>query len=278
MNNKIIYKWKLWKWKYSHKYHWWQREKPHQEFSTRIYSGLPGSGKTLKMVEDCIALMRKGVVVYSNLTIIDPEYGHRSRPLGSWLEMLRASVEALEEGKPTVFAIDEIHLMCDARNWSKTPGWWLNLIAQRRHYGVGIIGTTQAIDQVEKRLRTLVDFILEVHMPIQRGWFLSKIPIIKKIPLMRVNQIDARVIDNPNVEEKDKRFGKWVLVSWLGYHGYSTQELMASDDFIGYKEDDIAEEINILTQKAINLAVFKDAPVFAIEIFGKELLDRLLSE
>lgn len=158
-------------WVWRNKLGWWHRKRRPNERPLRLYVGMPGSGKTLLAVADAVRLMRQGVRVASNVRIVDRVSGQEAEPCGSWLDMLRLTVDSLEKGVGLVVVWDELHLACDARAFMSTPAWWLALIAQRRHYGIGFIGTTQHPDQVEKRLRTLVDFVSLVK-PV-RGWVQS---------------------------------------------------------------------------------------------------------
>lgn len=242
-----------WAWLWNQRYFWFQRSRPHEEWDTRIYEGLPGSGKTLFMVRDCIELMRRGVRVYSNVAVRDPLTGLESLPLGGWLDMLRASVETLEDGIPTIFAFDEIHLAADARSWQNTPAWWLNLMAQRRHYGVGLIGTTQHADTVEKRLRMLVGRIVRVRPSmVRRLW--------RRLPLFVCQDVDMALVDVPDQDAVGAS-----SITWVGahaFHGYSTQELMASLDFRELADDEARAEIAELSARARELAAPAIIPAF----------------
>lgn len=259
--------WLSWLWNQG--YFWFQRKRPHKEFSTRVYEGLPGSGKTLFMVRDCIELMRRGVVVYSNVAIRDPLTGNETLPLGGWLDMLRASVDALAEvyycelkgtrPRGVVFAFDEIHLAADARSWQSTPAWWLNLMAQRRHYGVGLIGTTQHADTVEKRLRMLIGRVVRVRPSGVRGLFDS-------VPLFVAQDVDMALVDVPGQDALGKPALTWIRAD--AFHGYSTQELMATLDFKELSDDESRAEVAELTRRARELA----APVF-IEAFVDPVLE-----
>lgn len=241
-------------WKHKNRLHWWQRRIPIFEYPTTIYSGLPGSGKTLLMVRDCIRMLRVGFRVYSNMAIHDPLTGRMAGGVGSWVDMLRLSVEALEEradrkeaGLPAlpgvVFAFDELHLICDAREWQGTPKWWLNLIAQRRHFGVGVIGTTQVAGQVEKRLRTLMD----LQVSILRPW--KRILGLRRFPVFRVRELDPVLIEADPLNAESRQ--SWMLwMPWYAYAGYSTSELIISDDWAAYSDTAIQEEISKLTVRA----------------------------
>jgi len=248
-------KWlKLQLWLYRNRLMWFQRRRPRHEYPTTIYAGMPGSGKTLLMVRDVVRLMRRGFDVYSNMAIHDPLTGQMCGVVGSWLDMLRLSVVALEEradaldaGREPVpgviFAFDELHLICDAREWAKTPKWWLNLIAQRRHLCVGVIGTTQVASQVEKRLRTLMDYQISVFRPWRR------ILGLRAIPLFAIRELNPAAVefDPLNAESKETRH---ILMPWYAYAGYSTTELVTSDDWAGYTDDESSAEIQALTERA----------------------------
>ena len=234
-------KWAYWRWLYRQEFLWFQRAAPRKEWDTRIYEGLPGSGKTLLMVRDCCELMRQGVRVYSNVQIRDPFSGTEAHPLGGWLDMLRASVATLEDGIPTIFAFDEIHLACDARDWQKTPAWWLNMMAQRRHYGVGLIGTTQNADTVEKRLRMLIGRVVRVRPTVLRKFWW-------RLPVFSTQDVDMSLIDVPDQDAVSA-----AAMTWAGahaFHGYSTSQLMASLDFAALTDDEAVAEIKELTDRA----------------------------
>jgi hypothetical protein len=258
---------RYWRWLNARGYWWFQRPKTRSEFDTRIYEGLPGSGKTLLMVRDCIDLMRSGVVVYSNVYVRDPLTGREALPLGGWLSMLKVSVEALERHAiyrqlvencvesggdlktlpsppaSVVMAFDEIHLAADARSWQSTPAWWLNLMAQRRHFGVGMIGTTQDLSTVEKRLRMLVGRIVQVRPSfIRRFW--------RRVPLFTVVDVDMSVRGDGVGDNLGG--GSWTWVAASAFHGYSTREIMATVDFADLTDDQSVAEVAALTQRAIN--------------------------
>lgn len=262
-------------WRWERGYFWFLRSSRKHEYPTIIYCGLPGSGKTLMMVRDCVKLMRRGYVVYSNMAIHDPVTGRRAGGVGSWLDMLRVSVEALEDraeclesGREPVpgviFAFDELHLMCDAREWANTPKWWLNLIAQRRHFCVGVIGTTQYPGQVEKRLRTLMDLQISIMRPFRR------VPIVSRMPIFCFRELDPVAVEfDPLNAEYKQRYYTWM--PWFAYAGYSTNELITSDDWAGYTDAETAQEISVLTERAKRAAArLSDEPQVFMDLFGYE--------
>lgn len=246
---------------------WFLREPPVWEFSTRIYEGQPGSGKTLAMVRDAVELMRHGVVVYSNLQIVDRVSGQRSRPMDSWLGMLRATVDCLESGDRVVFAIDEIHLMCDARNWQLTPGWWLNLMAQRRHYGIGVLGTTQDVSTVEKRLRQLVGLLVRMRRLVRLPTWLPGARVLNRLAWFRFQEIDGRTISDATPTGATVGAGYISWMPWYAFGGYDTRALMSSDDFAGYTDEAAAAEVAELTARARAICGERWEPAVFAEIF-----------
>jgi hypothetical protein len=271
----IVDEWRYYRWLYDRGYWWWQRKAPRSEFDTRIYEGMPGSGKTLLMVRDCIDLMRAGVVVYSNVYCRDPLSGSATLPLGGWLSMLRASVTTLEghkryrdevaafaaggaePGEPpasVIFAFDEVHLAADSRSWQSTPAWWLNLMAQRRHYGVGMIGTTQDLTTVEKRLRMLVGRVVQVRPSLLRKLW-------KRLPVFSCQDIDSSLRGDGVGEPIGGTH--WTWVGAHAFHGYSTREIMATVDFADLKDDESKAEVAALTARAIAAGVVDSLESYA---------------
>lgn len=205
-----------------HRLAWWQRKPPVFQMDTRLYVGLPGSGKTLLATYDAIRFLRRGVRVCSNYYIRDPLTGRTAERIESWFDMLSWSVVAVVRREPTVFVIDEIHLWANARFYKQTPGWWLSLVSQRRHYGVGIIGTAQAVGQVEVALRRLLDYVVYVRPA-----------LVRKLPVFRVAEVPAALVEDDGKEPRhaDGIDRGWRLVPWWVYGGYSTEELVAVEEW-----------------------------------------------
>lgn len=284
----------LWAWLWRKRLFWFQRRKPAHEHPMRLYVGKRGSGKSLTMVDDCIRLMRQGVEVHANLKIRDPLTGVEAVPCYSWIEMLERAVEVLEynRGRPVeerisrVFAFDELHQICDSREWANTPRWVAHFLATSRHYGgCALMGSTQALDQVEKRLRTIVDEIVEVRPVPPLFWaglglasmvggmllafwllwnlHLAWVPaglalvglgvlvVARRPPIFVQNRLDASMVDVPGADARTGLGGpRWVLAYPFG--GYSTQELVLGDDMSAYKTDDaLKARIAGLTERAI---------------------------
>lgn len=125
------------------------------------YIGIPGSGKTLSMT----------VRAYKDRNLYDEivtNYGlnfGRSRArvrhftdADKLLEILGNALDA-RDGKTRLVLLDEVHLIFDARMWSKVPAEFLRILAQPRKAQVDMLYTAQHESQVEKRLRTVTNFM-----------------------------------------------------------------------------------------------------------------------
>lgn len=232
-------------WRWRHREYWWLR-KSHKFMPLTMYAGLPGSGKTLFAVQDAVQLLRAGENVYSNLYIRDRVTGAASRPCHTWLDMVRLAVEALERDESAYFVWDEIHLHCDSRSWSLTPEFLLHVFAQRRHYRIGLIATTQHVDQVEKRLRTLVDRIVNVRPTGLRE--AARALFRRELPLFWQETLNGALVDVPGA---DPVLGKGLAVTkWYSWSSYSTHEVVAGEDLAAYKDDEVREFIADLTTRA----------------------------
>jgi len=234
-------------WRLKNREYWWLR-KAHKQMPLTLYCGMPGSSKTLWMVRDAVLLMRQGYAVYSNLDIKDRITGVRSKPCLSWLDMMRICVDHLERGEVAYFCWDEIHHHADARTWALTPVWLLQVFAQRRHLRLGLIATTQVMAQVEVRLRTLVDLIVQVR-PTGLRKFIQKV-FRREFPLFWEDVLDGALMEHPELGDPVLSKGL-VWTPWYVWNSYSTHEMVAGEDLSLYKDEEIQAEIAELTRRAV---------------------------
>lgn len=238
-------------WRIREREYWFLR-RSHKTMDLTLYAGLPGSSKTLWGVRDAVQLLRQGENVYSNLYVRDRLTGLEAKPCNSWLEMMRIAVDALERGESAWFFWDELHLWADARAWALTPPFLLTLFAERRHYRIGLLATTQHVEQVEKRLRTLVDRIVQVRPTgirrFIRAWFK------RELPLFWGEDIDGSLMDaaaQGNGSREDavlSRGLRWA--PWYVWGSYSTHEIVLGEDLSSYKDAEIQAEIADLERRA----------------------------
>lgn len=244
---------RLFAWRWRERELWFLR-RSHKAMPLSLYCGLPGSGKTLFGVKDAVDLLRAGENVYSNIYIRDRLTGAESGRCMTWLDMMRIAVEALERGESAFFFWDELHLHCDARAWAMTPEFLLNLFSQRRHYRIGLLATTQHADQVEKRLRTLIDVVVNVRPTGVRR--LVRALLSRELPLFWRESLDGALIDaqaNGRLLEGQSpvmaRGLAWA--PWYAFGSYATHELVGGEDLAAYKDDEVRAIIADLTRRAM---------------------------
>lgn len=236
-------------WKWSEGLFWFQWRSPHEEFTTFFVEGKKGEGKTRYLTGEACKLMRRGVRVCSNYTITDRLTGAVSVPVAGWLDVLRFSVDALETQTPTMFVIDEFHLWCDSRSWSKTPEWFRGWLAQSRHYGVGICGSVQNFKTVELRARQIADELRRVRKVHFFG-----------VPLYRMEEVAPESVD----AEGDYSLESAHLGLFKWYAGYSTRELIAVEE---WKSDaELDAEVSALTTRAGQLVAPESFSSFAAHL------------
>lgn len=237
-----------------HGLHWLARRRPVQTFETRLYVGRAGSGKTLFATRDAIKLMRQGVQVVANYRVWDRISGRRSTGIESWNDFLAWSVWALRNGKPVVFVIDEIHLWAPSRFYEKSPAWFLGLLAQHRHYGVGIIGTTQNLARCEIVLRELVYNIVFVRPhPLRFRWTFRwpKSLTGLDMPWFQFVACDPLAMGGEYSAPPARAAYRSSWVPWWVFAGYSTKELMAVNEW--GDDEETRKEIAALTEEAREL-------------------------
>jgi hypothetical protein len=156
--------------------------------SVYIFEGLPGNGKTLHLTALLLKDLRRGKHCYTNIDIDLVkfnesskqyrliEFGTRRIPLFLMPLYVRSvlflfprkesldkyyhriyDIEDLKILKNGQVYIDEIHLYFDARDWDKLDAEHRRVLAQHRHFGLNIWGTTQAMTRVENILRQLTE-------------------------------------------------------------------------------------------------------------------------
>lgn len=126
-----------------------------------VYTGLPGSGKTLRMAQASLNILRRNMKYYkktgikrmlvSNIKyspLIEQEYGEL---ITYWTDL-----EQLIKQRDCDVIFDEIATYLDSTQWanlSLNVKRWLQL---HRHYGIDIYGTTQDFLMIDKAMRRLV--------------------------------------------------------------------------------------------------------------------------
>lgn len=149
-----------------------------------LYSGTPGSGKSLHLAERLYHLLRAGRPVVCNFQINLDRIPARRRSLFHYKNNLEITPEYLvsfssdyaakngriREGS-LLLVIDECQLMFNARDWSKKGrDAWLSFFTMHRHYGYDVILVAQFDRMIDRQIRSLIEYEF-VHRKISNfGW------------------------------------------------------------------------------------------------------------
>lgn len=136
-----------------------------------LYSGTPGSGKSLHLAERLYHLLRAGRPVICNFPINLKRIPKKKRGLFHYKSNLEITPEFLESFSRDYFqgrrvresqillVIDECQLMFNAREWSKAGrDKWLAFFTMHRHFGYDIILVAQFDRMIDRQIRSLIEY------------------------------------------------------------------------------------------------------------------------
>jgi len=184
--------------------------------SITIYSGKPGSGKSLKMADIIVELLARNTKysketsnirkVATNMKLskeLEAEYG-------DFIEYWSAPEELLKY-RDVDIVWDEIATHLDSTQWANVPMDLKRFLQQHRKRGIDIYGTTQAFGMVDISMRRLVD-----SLKICSKLFGSRNPSATRPPvttiwgLIWISEVDPLTFE----DEKPKRVGwDWLWIS-----------------------------------------------------------------
>lgn len=214
-----------------------------------LYSGTPGSGKSLHMAREVRSrLMKKDSIVignfYINIKNIPKRKGNYICVMNDRLtpeRLLQFSKRLschlgrrLKEGE-ILLIIDEAQLLFNSREWQNiSRKGWLSFFSQHRHYGYHIILATQFDRMLDRQVRCLLEY--------------------------------------ETIHRKVSRFGKMGLIIGLISHGnvfiairkwYPIKEKVDSEIFIGSRKIyDVYDSYNHFDAPGVKV---KKSPVIVLE-------------
>lgn len=138
-----------------------------------LYSGTPGSGKSLHVASVIMARLRRALPVVCNFPL-DISYiqGKRKRiGMYRYIPNNRLTVQELvqiskdyfqnhryKEGAITL-VIDEAQILYNARSWAKSGrDEWTSFYSQHRKYGYDIILIAQFDRMIDRQIRSLIEY------------------------------------------------------------------------------------------------------------------------
>lgn len=171
-----------------------------------IFSGLPGSGKSLKLGQTTIDILyrnqrwfeKTGIrrPVYTNLKLGPAVEEHFKEYIVYWTDLRQ-----LTKLRDADVLIDEVATYFDARLWETLSLEMRRWLSQHRKFGIEIYGTTQDFAQVDKAFRRLTSNLLYLTKLFGSGDISPTKPAPKYIwGMSAVRELDPTVYD----EQKSK--------------------------------------------------------------------------
>lgn len=152
-----------------------------------LYSGTPGSGKSLHTAKEIRSRLRmrkciiignfyvntsairhcKGVYLYvANDRLLPDRLLQFARRLSDHLE------RRLKEGE-VLLIIDEAQLLFNSREWQNVSrNGWLSFFSQHRHYGYDIILVAQFDRMLDRQIRSLIEYE-QIHRKVSRFGYIG---------------------------------------------------------------------------------------------------------
>lgn len=137
-----------------------------------IFTGTPGSGKSLHAASRLCGLLRSGHLVITNFEIdrkrvpnpdllvtLDNTKLKTPKFIRSVVDdYWQTTGKHIKEGQIILF-VDEAQLLFNSREWSKTQGsGWISFFTQHRKYGVDVVLIAQFIEMIDRQVRSLIEY------------------------------------------------------------------------------------------------------------------------
>jgi hypothetical protein len=192
-----------------------------------IFSGKPGSGKSLKMADIIVSLLarnerwykksgqRRKIVTNLQLSkefeLLYPDY----------IEYWQEPIDLLKY-RDVDIVWDEIATHLDSTQWANVPLDLKRFLQQHRKRGIDIYGTTQAFAMVDVSMRRLVDTVHVCYKLVgSRNPSPTKPPISYIWGLIWISQLDPMTFE----DEKPKHTGwDWLFITQKLVNVYDTKQ------------------------------------------------------
>lgn len=187
-----------------------------------VYTGFPGSGKSLHAVSLIYAHVKGKSMVYSNIDLA----GFENNPFFeyhdfTWFENVEnvktCASSHFHDKVKTLFVIDEAQVLFDSRAWN-TYGRkdWNIFFSMHRHYRCDIVLVTQNYMNLDKRIRSNIEFQCQ-HVNIKNATRISHM-ILQFLP-------DFMFLSNKfYANTKERLSSSWVFARKKYYKLYNTYD------------------------------------------------------
>ena len=140
-----------------------------------LYTGTPGSGKSLRAADRIYRRMMKGYTVIANFEINPDVFPKKKKNLGQFIcidtfsldpeELKRYALKNLKRTKTGIkegqilLVIDECQILFNTRDWNaKERMKWVMFFSLHRRYGYDIILVTQFDRMIDRQVRAMVEY------------------------------------------------------------------------------------------------------------------------
>lgn len=140
-----------------------------------LYSGTPGSGKSLHIARRIFHTLRRHRPVICNFNInlkkVERKKSKRNKLKFSYVENMYLTPDYLIDYSRTYFAgkfvkedeillvIDEAQILFNSRAWQQAGrDKWLSFFSQHRKYGFEVVFIAQFDGMIDKQIRTLIEY------------------------------------------------------------------------------------------------------------------------
>lgn len=182
-----------------------------------IYTGYPGTGKSLHVAQRVRAVARRGYPVISNVRYALDKgrsiYVPNSRLTPKWLEDYGQNYWA-ERGPvkeaSILLVIDEAQLILNSRDWQDSARMsWLGFFSQHRKLGYSVVLVAQSRDMLDKQVRSLAEEYV-AHVRLDRMRVLG--PIISGLALGHPVVLCSHRYAGVRQDSRDARLGSEYVI------------------------------------------------------------------
>lgn len=203
-----------------------------------VYTGFPGSGKSLHAVSVIYAHVKGKGTVISNIDLSgfqdNPYYLYRDFRWFKNVENVKnIASEHTHDKIKTLFVIDEAQVIFDSRSWNE-PGRmdWNVFFSMHRHYKCDFILITQSYQNLDKRIRANVEFQNQ-HVNIKNASRLSHM-FLQFLP-------DFMFLSNRFYANTKERIGSsWIFCRKKYTRLYNTYDRVGLSDGASVSDSDTA--------------------------------------
>lgn len=171
----------------------------------RIFSGLPGSGKSYHATLEILDWVQKGGQVYTNANI---DFRDTFPKLNCFSVKRFDDIKDFKYFRNSLIVYDEGHIGLDSRDWKTLEHSERVLLSQLRKIGNKLIVISQDFDRVDTVVRDLTSLCVEHHRAGRLFWWSEYLPADikrkrrKKLSLFPTfSWFDKKVADTYNCDE-----------------------------------------------------------------------------